>query len=544
MAKNSGNTGINTCISQLCGSSDLSSPFKIERIPHHFKSRLFQVEQIKLADRYESIVKGGRHLYSKLPEAFKGIKKIAVVGYGPQGGAQAQNLKDSLRGTGIETVVGLRNGSSSRLEARNHGFTEQNGGLKDTSTAIAGADLVLGLIADGAMAHSHEKLIFNHMKPGATLGLSHGFLLSHLNSIGKSFPDSLNVIAVCPKGVGASVRRLYEQGKSVNGAGINSSFAVHQAVDIQRSTDLALGWSVALGSPFTFQTTLESEYKSDIFGERGVLVGGIHGITECLSRWLRLEHNVSAEEAYIRTVSCITGPISRIISSRGGLLGVVRQIRLQGQEDIFAKAFVAAYQPSLDLLTEIYDSVASGDEVKGVVQHGRRLSSFPMKSMAKTPLWKTGAAMKLRATTPLPQNVEIDPVTAGIYLSVMVAQCDILDINGHCYSEIANESIIEAVDSLNPYMAFKGVDYLVDNCSTTARLGSRKWAPRFDYILTQQALPYMESVVDDVSSSPLYEAFLNHKIHDILRECSKLRPSVDILPVETFLEHGAKTVSS
>ena len=69
----------------------------------------------------------------------------------------------------------------------------------------------------------------------------------------------------------------------VNGAGINASFAVQQDVD-GRATDYALGWSVALGSPYTFETTLESEYKSDIFGERGILLGAVHGIVESLYR--------------------------------------------------------------------------------------------------------------------------------------------------------------------------------------------------------------------------------------------------------------------
>lgn len=73
------------------------------------------------------------------------------------------------------------------------------------------------------------------------------------------------------------MRRLYVQGKEVNGAGINSSFAVHQDVD-GRATDVALGWSVALGSPFTFATTLEYEYQRDIFGERGILLGAVHGV--------------------------------------------------------------------------------------------------------------------------------------------------------------------------------------------------------------------------------------------------------------------------
>lgn len=66
------------------------------------------------------------------------------------------------------------------------------------------------------------------MKPGSTLGLSHGFLLGHLQAQGDKFRDDINVVAVCPKGMGPSVRRLYEQGKSVDGAGINASFAVEQ----------------------------------------------------------------------------------------------------------------------------------------------------------------------------------------------------------------------------------------------------------------------------------------------------------------------------
>lgn len=72
------------------------------------------------------------------------------------------------------------------------------------------------------------KEIFDNMKPKSILGLSHGFLLGHLQSLGDDFPKDISVIAVCPKGMGPSVRGLYIQGKEVNGAGINASFAVHQ----------------------------------------------------------------------------------------------------------------------------------------------------------------------------------------------------------------------------------------------------------------------------------------------------------------------------
>jgi len=105
-----------------------------------------------------------------------------------------------------------------------------------------------------------------------------------------------------------------------------------------------------------------------------------------------------------------------------------------------------------------------------------------------------------------------------------VAQCDLLMANGHCYSEVANESIIEATDSLNPFMDHKGIAYMVDNCSVTARLGSRKWAPRFDYLLEQNAEPLLTKPADPER----IRAFKENKIHSILAKCSEYRPPVDI----------------
>ena len=75
----------------------------------------------------------------------------------------------------------------------------------------------------------------------------------------------------------------------------------------------------------------------------------------------------------------------------------------------------------------------------------------------------------------------------------MIAQIDTFDEAGHSWSEIANESVIELVDSLIPFMHARGVAYMIDNCSTTARLGARKWAPRFEATITQQVFPALDS---------------------------------------------------
>ena len=87
----------------------------------------------------------------------------------------------------------------------------------------------------------------------------------------------------------------------------------------------------------------------------------------------------------------------------------------------------------------------------------------------------------------------VNPFTAGVYIATMMAQIDVLIAHDHPASEVANESVIECVDSLNPYMHARGVSYMIDNCSTTARLGARKWAPRFDYNITQQAFADIEA---------------------------------------------------
>ncbi|GBG62069.1 hypothetical protein CBR_g28546 [Chara braunii] len=504
------------------------------KVESDFETKVFKKEKITLAGNDEYIVRGGRDLFHLLSKAFQGIKKIGVIGWGSQGPAQSQNLRDSLEAANSDIVVkvGLRTNSKSRVEARNAGFTEENGTLGDVLEVVKESDLVLLLISDAAQADEYESIL-GAMKPGSCLGLSHGFLLGHMKSVGDDFRKDISVVAVCPKGMGPSVRRLYEQGKEVNGAGINASFAVHQDVD-GRATDIALGWSVALGSPFTFRTTLESEYKSDIYGERGILLGAVHGVVEALFRryteqgmsdedafmmifWLLsillgavhgvvealfrryTEQGMSDEDAFTNSVESITGVISQTIS-RKGMLAVYESLSKEGKRE-FEAAYSASYLPAMDILYECYEDVESGNEIRSVVLAGRRfrekegLPAFPMGKIDQTKMWKVGE--KVRAARKEGALGPLNPFTAGVYIAVMMAQIEVLKKKGHLYSEIVNESLIEAVDSLNPYMHAKGVAYMIDNCSTTARLGARKWAPRFDYNLTQQGRKDM--VVDQIA---------------------------------------------
>ena len=486
------------------------------------QSRIFSPETVPGLGG-EALVRGGRHLFSRLPEALAGVAQIGVIGWGSQGPAQAKNLRDSLRGSPIRVKVGLRAGSRSLPVAREAGFRESDGTCGEMFEVIRESDLVLLLISDAAQAALHRP-IFQALRPGTTLGLSHGFLAAYLESVGERFPDDVDVIGVCPKGMGPSLRRLYEQGQSTRGGGINASIAVERDVT-GRATDRALAWSIGLGTPCSFVTTLESEFRSDLFGERGVLLGAVHGIVESLYRYLR-SRGRSPNDAFRCSCESITGPISRTIS-RSGLRGLYRALEDRDRA-AFQRAYSAAYRPALEILTEVYDEVASGNEIRSVIAASERLARFPMAEIGVTEMWLGGRAGRAERVE---EEIPLHPLAAGVYCAAMVAQVDLLRERGHGWSEIANESVIEAVDSLNPYMHARGVAFMVDNCSTTARLGCRRWAPLFDYAFTQQTF-----VALDAGAAPdgaRIRAFEAHRIHGVLDICRGLRTvgsSVDSLP--------------
>jgi ketol-acid reductoisomerase len=482
------------------------------------ESDIFDLIDVELAGTTERILVGGRHLFPLLPQAFRGVETIGVIGWGPQGSAQALNLRDSLVGSEIKVMVGLRPGSASLDQAGEAGFRATDGTLGEMFDVIKQSDLVMLLIADAALVDIHEE-IFAALKPGAIIGLSHGFLLAHLQSKGTDFPNDHSVIAVCPKGMGASVRRLYEQGREVDGAGINTSVAVHQDVD-GRATDVALAWAVGIGAPFTFATTLESEYKSDIAGERAILLGIPHAIAEAVYR-RRIELGDDPEKAFIRSTESMTGPLARTIS-QGGLRAVLDQMHGDDRAT-FDSAYRATYRSFMPVIHELYDEVASGNEVASVCLNSKRIQKEPMSTLDGSRMWAVGREVRERRPE---LDTKIDPLTAGIFCGAMMAQVDAFAEKNHPWSEIANESVIELVDSLIPYMHARGVAYMTDNCSTTARLGARKWGPRFEATISQVVFPTLDGAGDD--DAALTDHLEQHPIHDVLAKISDFRPSVDI----------------
>ena len=115
----------------------------------------------------------------------------------------------------------------------------------------------------------------------------------------------------------------------------------------------------------------------------------------------------------------------------------------------FMKAYSASYTPCKDILYECYEEVQSTNEIRSVVMACERFDKFPMGKVGTSAMWKVGE--KVRAER-VEEDIPLNSFTAGVYCACMMAQIDTLREKGHSFSEVCNESVIEAVDSLNPYM--------------------------------------------------------------------------------------------
>ncbi len=190
--------------------------------------------------------------------ALKG-KKVAIIGYGSQGHAQALNLRDS----GVEVVVAELPGTENYELAKSHGFEPVS-----AAQAAEQGDLVQILAPDDVQAAIYTNDIKQHLKEGKTLLFSHGFNI-HYNQIVPS--PEVDVVMVAPKGPGHLVRAEYEKG-----AGVPSLVAIHQDAS-GKALETALAYAKGIGSTRAgvIGTTFEEETETDLFGEQAVLCGGV-----------------------------------------------------------------------------------------------------------------------------------------------------------------------------------------------------------------------------------------------------------------------------
>lgn len=186
-------------------------------------------------------------------------KKIAIIGYGSQGHAQALNLRDS----GLNVVVAEREGTDNFKLAVEAGWKPVT-----AAEATKGADWIQLLVPDEVQSRVWQEEIKPNLKKGATLSFSHGFNIRFYQI---EPPKDINVVMIAPKGPGHLVRRQYEEGK-----GVPNLIAVHQDAT-KTAKKLALAYSKGIGGTRAgvLETTFAEETETDLFGEQAVLCGGL-----------------------------------------------------------------------------------------------------------------------------------------------------------------------------------------------------------------------------------------------------------------------------
>lgn len=208
-------------------------------------------------------------------------KEVAIIGYGSQGHAHANNLNDS----GVRVTIGLRKDGASWDKAKKAGLT-----VKEVSAAVKDADIVMLLLPDEQIASVYQTEVEPALKKNATLAFAHGFNIHY----GQVIPrEDLDVIMVAPKGPGHLVRSTYTQG-----GGVPSLIAVHQDKS-GKARDLALSYAAANGGTRggVIETTFKEETETDLFGEQVVLCGGLTSLIQAGFETL-VEAGYAPEMAY------------------------------------------------------------------------------------------------------------------------------------------------------------------------------------------------------------------------------------------------------
>ena len=208
-------------------------------------------------------------------------KKVAVIGYGSQGHAHANNLKDS----GVEVVVGLREGSSSAVKAKEAGIR-----VMSVEEASAWADVVMVLAPDEFQAKIYTENIEPNLKQGVALAFAHGFNIH----FGRIVPrEDLDVIMIAPKAPGHTVRSEF-----VKGGGIPDLIAIQQDAS-GNAKAIALAYASAIGGGRTgiLETSFIEETETDLFGEQVVLCGGTTSLVQAAFETL-VEAGYEPEMAY------------------------------------------------------------------------------------------------------------------------------------------------------------------------------------------------------------------------------------------------------
>lgn len=278
-------------------------------------------------------------------------KKIAIIGYGSQGHAHAQNLKES----GFDVVVGVREGKSFDA-AKEDGMN-----VATVRDAAEQADLIMILLPDERQKEIYEAEIEPALKAGKSLVFAHGFNV-HFDEIKP--PADVDVFLVAPKGPGHLVRRTYEAG-----AGVPALFAVYQDAS-GHAKDIALAYAKGIGSARAgvLETTFKEETETDLFGEQAVLCGGTTALVKAGFETL-VEAGYQPELAYFETLHELKLIVD--LMYEGGLSGMRYSISDTAQWGDYVAGDRIVDAGTKERMKELLTEIQTGEFARGWIQENK-----------------------------------------------------------------------------------------------------------------------------------------------------------------------------
>jgi ketol-acid reductoisomerase len=309
-------------------------------------------------------------------------RQVTIVGYGSQGHAHAQNLKES----GVKVMVGLRKDGASWKKAENAGHK-----VAEIADAVKVADVVMILLPDEQQPDVYNKLVAPNLKKGAALAFAHGFNI-HYNQIVPR--EDVDVIMIAPKGPGHTVRSEY-----VKGGGVPSLIAVYQDKS-GKAKDIALSYAAANGGTKggVIETNFREETETDLFGEQAVLCGGAVELVKAGFETLT-EAGYAPEMAYFECLHELKLIVD--LMYEGGIANMNYSISNNAEYGEYVTGQRVIGDQARAAMKEALKNIQNGDYAKRFIQEGR--SNYPEMTArrrlnAEHPIEKVGA--QLRAMMP------------------------------------------------------------------------------------------------------------------------------------------------
>ena len=430
-----------------------------------------------------------------------GIRTEATFGYRSQGKHQALVKRDTLSGSGVKSIVGVRKDGDSWERALGDGWIPGET-LFTIEDAARQADAYQLLVNDAALRGVWE-IIRPTLTEGNYVGTSHGYAFYHHGLTGIVLPNNVDGGMNAPKGTGDMVRLKFTEG-----GGVNSSIAIHQNAT-GRAWDRVKAISKLAGSGYDYGTTIKNEVNSDHFGENNFLLGQTWAINQSSFNAL-VAQGSSHYNAFVNSSEQFTEVILPLIG-KYGVGEIYKRAYDAKQLGTFLMYRAAVKEATKDVLARLYDSVESGENAENANRENSRPDANDrleekLKLVEGSPMWLAGNEVRAKEKDRTYDMKITNWALAGVVVGAIEAQFQKLIDKGHSAGEAHNETEEESSQILRRLYSERGIGHLLRYCSMTAQVGALRWYPEhmkaIQPIFSNMQPTYPMEIVPGIPSTP------------------------------------------